>query len=81
MHKVSFDKWVGLPMDHTVDWEGKAFQTDGRAVQRHENMSVDDLCCESWRGAIERVFIAPKFKYWYLIPNMMEFGGGDFWCD
>ena len=47
MHKVSFDKWVGLPMDHTVDWEGKAFQPDGRAVQRHENMSVDDLCCES----------------------------------
>lgn len=49
MHKMSFDKWVGLPTDHTVDWEwgGKAFQPDGRAVQQHENMSVDDLCCES----------------------------------
>lgn len=80
---MSFDKWVGLPTDHTVDWEwgGKAFQRDGRAVQQHENMSVDDLCCESWRRAVDRAFIAPKFIYWYLIPNMMGFGGGDFGND
>ena len=47
--KVSFDRGVRPPWSMPGVGVGREglFQADGRVVQEHETMSVNELCCES----------------------------------